>query len=307
MIVGIILGSIALFLIILFFLALYIFYRFTFHSPNKYQNNDYNIMTSPQFAKYTDRINKLIDEMRERKYEDVYCESFDHLKLHARIFENKQSNKVALLVHGYRGTGNRDFCGGAKEALALGYNVVLIDHRAHGLSEGHSTTFGVRETKDVLFWIDFIYQRFGQNIELVLIGISMGGATVLNIADKIDKNIKIIADCPYSSPKAILSNSIKNMKLPVKIFYPLVNLSAILFAHTNMNKMTNYDSIKNSENKILVIHGDADTVVPYEESQKLAEAYPDKIQYELFHDADHGMSYMVDEKRYRQIITDFLK
>ena len=306
MIVGIIIGSVFLFLLILFFLALYFFYRFTFYSPNKDQNNDYNIMSSPQFRKYSDKIVKLIDEMRERKYEDVYCESYDRLKLHARIFENKGSNKVAILFHGYRGTGNRDFCGGAKEAIAMGYTVIIIDERAHGLSEGHSITFGVRETKDALSWIDYTYQRFGKDISLVLIGISMGGAIVLNLADKIDKNVKIIADCPFSSPKAILSNTIKKMKLPVGIFYPLVNLSSILFAHTNMNKMSSYESIKNSENKILIIHGDDDTIVPYEESKALAEAYPNKIRYELFIGADHGMSYMLDEDRYRKIIQDFL-
>ena len=73
-----------------------------------------------------------------------------------------------------------------------------------------------------------------------------------------------------------------------------------------MNKMSNYDTVKNANAKILIIHGDADTVVPYTDSQALANAYPDKIQYELFHGADHGISYMVDEDRYREIITKFL-
>ena len=306
MIVGIIVGSIVLFLLILFFIALYIFYRFTFYSPLKDQLDDYNIMGSPQFNNYREKIIKMIDEMRERAYEDVWTESYDKLKLHARVFTNKNPKKIAILFHGYRGTGNRDFCGGAKEALALGYTVVLIDQRAHGLSEGHSITFGVRESKDALTWINFVYEKYGQDIELVLIGISMGGAIVLNVADKVAKNVKIIADCPFSSPKSILSNSIKAMKLSVKIFYPLVNLASILFGHTNMNKMSNYDTVKNAQGKILIIHGDADTVVPYTNSQDLANTYPDKIQYELFHGADHGISYMVDEDRYRAIITKFL-
>ena len=306
MIIGIIVGSIVLFLLIFFFLALYLFYHFTFYSPLKGQLDDYNIMGSPQFNNYREKIIKMIDEMRKRTYEDVWCESFDKLKLHGRIFANKNPKKIAILFHGYRGTGNRDFCGGAKEALELGYTVLLIDQRAHGLSQGHSITFGIRESKDALTWINYVYERFGKDIKLVLIGISMGGAIVLNMADKVAKNVKIIADCPFSSPKLILCNSIKAMKLPVKIFYPLVNLSAILFAHTNMNKMSNYDTIKNAQCKILIIHGDADTVVPYTNSQALANTYPDKIQYELFHGADHGISYMVDETRYRAIITKFL-
>ena len=292
-------------LLILLFIGLSILYNTTFYSPKKWQNNDFNL-NGPFYKGFEDQVIPLINSIRAIKYdEDIYITSFDKLKLHARVYLNPSSNKVAIMCHGYRGTPCRDFSGGAVEMIKLGYNVILIDERAHGQSQGHSITFGVRETKDVVGWVNYARNRFGENIELVLVGISMGGATVLMSADKVGK-AKIIADCPYSSPRIMLQQTIRAMGLPVRIFYPLVNLSSILFAHTNLNKISPYDSIKNTTNPVLIIHGGSDSVVPNWISNDLYLEYPDKIQYELFPGADHGMSYLIDKPRYQKVIVDFL-
>ena len=157
-------------------------------------------------------------------YEDLYIESFDKLRLHARYYENKGSKKIAIMFHGYRGTITRDFCAGAPTIMSFGYNVITVDHRAHGESQGHTITFGVRETKDAVKWVEYIKNKFGSDYEYAIIGISMGGATVLGISDKVGDNLKVIADCPFTTPKAILSETLKNMKLSPKIFYPIFAL-----------------------------------------------------------------------------------
>ena len=291
-------------LLIILFIGLFGVYMCSFYSPKKGQSDDYNL-SAPLYEGMRDQVKPLIDKISSIPYEDAYITSFDKLKLHARVYENKESKKVAVLCHGYRGTPYRDFSGGAVEVLNLGYNVVLIDERAHGQSQGHSITFGVRELKDAIDWVKYARNRFGEDIELVLIGISMGGNIVLTASDKIGK-AKIIADCPFSSPKIMLKQSVKDLGLPVGIFYPLINLASIIFAHTNLNKVSAYDSIKNTTNEILIIHGDSDMVVPHFISEDLYKTYPDKIQYELFKGANHGMSYLVDKPRYQKIIKDFL-
>ena len=291
-------------LLIILLIGLFGLYMYSFYSPKKGQSDDYNL-SAPLYEEMRDQVKPLIDKIKSIPYEDAYITSFDKLKLHARVYENKESKKVAVLCHGYRGTPYRDFSGGAVEVLNLGYNVVLIDERAHGQSKGHSITFGVRELKDAIDWVKYARNRFGEDIELVLIGISMGGNIVLTASDKIGR-AKIIADCPFSSPKIMLRQSVKDLGLPVGIFYPLINLASIIFAHTNLNKVSAYDSIKNTTNEILIIHGDSDMVVPHFISEDLYKTYPDKIQYELFKGANHGMSYLVDKPRYQKIIREFL-
>ena len=305
MLIGIIIGSILGFLLILFFVVLLGLYLYTFYSPKKGQGDDFNL-GAPLYEGYRDAVKPMIEGIRKVPYEDVFITSFDKLKLRARLYDQK-SDTVAILCHGYRGTAYRDFSGGATEVLGLGYNVILIDERAHGLSEGHSITFGVRETKDVLKWVEYARERFGKDIKIVLIGISMGGATVLMCADKIEGDVKIIADCPFSAPSIMLKETIKSIKLSVKFFYPILNLSAIIFAHTNMNHGSEYDSVGNTKHPILIIHGDNDQVVPHHISEDLYKKHQDKIQYELFAGANHGMSYLVDKPRYQKLIKDFLE
>ena len=292
-------------LLVLLFIGLLGLYLYSFYSPKKGQSDHYNL-NSPIYRGMEEQVKPLIDGIIAIPYEDAYITSFDKLKLHARVYLKENSKKVAVLCHGYRGTPYRDFSGGAVEVLKLGYNVILIDERAHGLSQGHSITFGVRETRDAIDWVKYARNRFGEDIDLALIGISMGGAVVLMAADKVGK-AKIIADCPFSAPKVILQQTVKELGLPVPIFYPLVNLSSIIFTHTNLNKLSAYDSIKNTTNKVLIIHGGSDSVVPNWISNDLYQEYPDKIQYELFEGADHGMSYLVDKPRYQHIIREFLK
>ena len=302
----IVIGSVLLLFTILFFLALYFLYRFSFYSPKKGQLDDYTDLDGPIFGPYKERLIPMIDAFKKRPFEDLYIESFDKLKLHARYFEVKGSKKVALMFHGYRGTTYRDFCAASKIFMDLGYSIITVDHRAHGLSQGHSITFGVRESKDLVSWVDYAKNRFGEDYEYILVGISMGGATVLLAADKVE-NMKLLVDCPYSSPRIILQETLKAIKLSPKFFYPLVNLSSIIYGHTNLNKVSAYDSVKNTKNKILIVHGDSDQVVPHHISQKLYETYPDKIQYELFKGANHGSSYLTDADRYIKVVADFLK
>ena len=302
----IIIGSVLLFLIIVFLLALYFVYRFSFTNPKNRRLDDYADLDGPVFGPYKEELLPKIAAFKERPYEDIYINSFDKLKLHAKYFEVKGSKKVALMFHGYRGTVYRDFCAASKIFMDLGYSIITVDHRAHGQSQGHSITFGARESKDLVSWVDYAKKRFGEDYEYILVGISMGGATVLMAADKVE-NVKLLVDCPYSTPKLILQETLKAIKLSPKFFYPLVNLSSIIFGHTNLNKVSAFDSIKNTNNKILIVHGDSDQVVPHHISQKLYETYPDKIQYELFKGANHGCSYMVDTDRYIKVVSDFLK
>lgn len=296
-----IIGFVVLFIIV----AIFMMYRLIFFSPRKGQLSDLNLTKSKNFKGYEEVMKENILFFMAKPYDDVYIDSFDKLRLHARYYKANESNKVALLLHGYKGTAYRDFNCISKIIFEEGYNVLLIDQRAHGLSKGHVITFGVRETKDLLGWIDYANKRFN-NPEILLVGVSMGGNTALNTADKIDKNIKIIADCPYSSPKEILRNTIKSVHLPVWLFYPLLNLTCHIFGHESLNETSAYNSIKNSDNKILIIHGDKDHVIPYIDSKKLADTYSNKIRYELFKNADHGVSALVDYNRYQKVVKEFL-
>ena len=309
MIFLIIFFSILTSLFILFFLFLFIIYLYTFHTPRKGQNDEFALTKTTVRLCDSDYVKSLISRLVSIPYEDVYISSYDKKRLHAKVYENKKSNVVILMLHGYRGTARRDFSGGAYEMISKGYNVVLIDHRGHDKSSGHNITFGVKEKLDVKSWIKYIKSRFGSDKKIVLVGISMGGATALFSSDLLSKDDRLIVDCPYTSTKEVLTNYLSTTfkKMNTKFLYFLVNLSSIIFNHVNMSKENTDTHIDKCPCPILIIHGSGDTLVPYRFSYRLKEKYPHIVRYELFDGVEHGLCYISSRDKYVEILNDFLK
>ena len=303
----IILGSI-LGLILLFVLAFTFFiYRVTFHSPKKWQKNEVRLEHSLDYQGTEEKALKLINDLLSiDTYQDLWMKSRDGLRLHAYFYENTNSNHFVLMFNGYRGTVRRDFSGGAVEFMKMGCNVVLCEQRAHGQSEGHHITFGRKEQYDVVDWINFAKEKWGNSIKITIVGISMGGATVLYASDKIDPEIKVIADCPYSSQKAVIQNTMRKLKYPAKLIWPFAYLCALMFCHVSL-KDDAKDNVTRSKNQILIIHGTGDTIVPYKMSERVVKGNEDHVRYELFEGVEHGLSYIKDSERYRAIIKEFLE
>ena len=47
-----------------------------------------------------------------------------------------------------------------KRLYEEGYNLLYIEHRAHGSSEGTYTSFGILERRDVKAWAEFINEKY---------------------------------------------------------------------------------------------------------------------------------------------------
>ncbi len=250
----------------------------------------------------------MIGAIRERPCESVEVLSRDGLRLHGKLFYQKEGAPLHLCFHGYRGTPLRDFSGGASSCLSFGHNVLLVEQRGHGESEGHTITFGLQERYDVLSWVDYCLKRFGEDTPLILTGISMGAATVLMAsALPLPKNVKgIVADCPYTSPEAILKKVSGGLHYPTALAYPLVRLSARLFGHFSLERVSTAQTVKESPVPILLIHGEDDRFVPFSMAQEIARANPEKVRLVPFPGAGHGLCYLVDKERYEREMKAFL-
>ena len=91
----------------------------------------------------------------------------------------------------------------ATEFRYLGYNVMLVDFRAHGNSGGHITTIGVKESEEVKLAYDYIVQRGEKNI--FLFGSSMGAVVVTKaMADYDLKPAAVFLEMPFASMQSHL-------------------------------------------------------------------------------------------------------
>lgn len=282
-------------------------YRKAFYSSPKRVENIYNIPHNEQYAKGKPVMIRLINELKEKPFEEIWIESFDGLKLFGRYYHVRDGAPVQIQFHGYRGTAFRDFCGGNKLARELGQNTILVDERCHGRSEGKTICFGIKEKYDCLAWAKYAAERFG-DVPIVLSGVSMGGATVL-MASELDlpKNVKcIIADCPYSSPEEIIACESRKMGISPVIGMPFIKIGAFIYGKLKLSGGA-AEAVKNTKMPIMIIHGEDDRFVPCEMSRKIKAANPEMIRLETFPDAAHGMSYMNDTERYEKITEEFFK
>ena len=202
-------------------------------------------------------------EVKNMPYKEACITSFDNLKLYGKYYDCG-GEVIEIMFHGYRGNSLRDLCGGVKRAFAINHNVLLVDQRASSLSDGHVTTFGIKERLDCLSWVNYAVETFGSDVKIILTGVSMGAATVI-MASELDlpKNvIGALADCSYTSPKEIIKNTSRWMKLPTFIFYPFVYLGAKIFGKFNLEEASPIEAIKNSKIPIIIFHGTTDKLVP---------------------------------------------
>lgn len=305
MIAVIIICSIFAFLILFLVVGSFVAFKIAYYNKNN-KDITFDVLTGPGYDQYHDQMIELIRGSNSMPYEEVSAKSFDGLTLKARLYVLDEKAPVHIQFHGYRGQAVRDFSGGVKLPMESGHNVLLVDQRAHGKSEGHVISFGVKERKDVITWVNFVINRFGNDVKIALEGISMGAATVLMASNQDMPNVKaIFSDCPYSSPKEITIKVAKEMGLPVIFAYPLLVIGAIIYGHFNLNGSSASNSVKDAKYPILIIHGQADMFVPLEMSKKLKQINPN-IQLEIFPNAAHGMSYLVDMDIYKKIVKEFM-
>jgi len=172
------------------------------------------------------------------------------------------------MMHGYRGSAIRDFCGGAKLARALGHGVLLIDERAHGKSGGRTIGFGVTERWDCLSWTEEVRRRLG-DVKVILSGVSMGAATVLMASELPlpETVVGVVADCPFSSPEEIIAVVAGRMGLPVRIAMPVIRLSARLLGGFNLREADAVRAVRSLKVPVLLIHGEDDRFVPCDMSR----------------------------------------
>lgn len=248
-------------------------------------------------------------EFEAASFEEVSIPSHDGLKLMGRYYHVSDGAPLQIQCHGYKGNAVRDFCGSWKAAKELGHNVLLIDQRCHGKSEGHTITFGIQERKDVWNWIRYANSRFG-NVPILLSGVSMGAATVLMVSGmELPENVKaVIADCPYDAPANIIKKVLgQDMGMPVPVVYPLIRFGGMLYGGFNLNADSPLAAVKKAKVPILLIHGDDDRFVPYAMSCNIHAAAPEKIEFHTIHGAGHALNYAAAPEEYSRIVSEFAK
>lgn len=241
--------------------------------------------------------------------ETLTMKSTDQLTLSGLLIpHDEKTHKFAIIAHGYSGS-NRDMAPWAKLYYDLGFNLLIPDARGHGESDGDYIGFGWHERKDYANWIEKLITEYGDETEIILFGLSMGAATVMNVSgEALPHNVKaIIEDCGYSSVTKEMAHQLKTMyKLPQYPFIPMTSLITKVKAGYWFGEASPEEQVKKSSTPILFIHGDEDDFVPTHMAYELYHSAKSPKELYIAIGAKHGYAYVTDKDMYRTRIKHFL-
>lgn len=270
-------------------------------------------MSGTDWSQYSALMKERKEFLMAQPHQDLYRTSFDGLKLHATYFppicaDPDGRKKVAVCFHGYTSQGLSDYIGLSDYYLKRGFAMLLPDARAHGLSEGEYIGFGCLDRKDALMWIQWVIETCGEDVEIVLHGTSMGGATVL-MASGLDLpgQVKaIVSDCGFTSPKEVFTHVLNNMyHLPAFPAIPCADVVNRKLAGYGMDECNARREVEHAKVPILFIHGADDTFVPRRMCDEIYESCASPKEKLIVEGAAHAESYYKDMERYEQALTSF--
>lgn len=300
--------GIAIFLIIATLVTSYVCFYRIFYSPRKNKNKEeYPIPDGEIYEPFREIMVDWMKNANALPHKNVEIRSFDGLTLRGKFYEYEEGAPIELMFHGYKGDSYRDLSGGIARCFALKRSVLIVDHRGSGRSDGKVITFGINESKDCIRWIDFILENIDKNAKIILTGISMGAATVLIAASQpLPKNVVgVLADCGYTSAKAIIKKVITEMRLPANLLYPFVKLGARLFGNFNVDEISPIESMQRCRLPVIFFHGDTDDFVPCEMSKQNYDACVTEKKMVVIQGAGHGLCFPVAQEQYLEELKTF--
>ena len=248
-------------------------------------------------------------KMENMVSEDHFITSRDGLKLHGYLFPVRGDRKKFVIgVHGYRSYARPECAPYVEFYQKLGFSMLMVDDRAHAPSEGEYIGFGVLDRLDVVDWCKYLVKTYGRDIEILLHGVSMGGATVAAASGEEDlpeQVIGITADCAFTSPREILRfQLLQSMKLQPKLVMPGIEKLCREKIGFDFDNNSAIRQVKRAKAPILFVQGMKDTMVPPFMVNQLYEACSSKKRVLKVEEAGHAESICFMKDEYEQAIID---
>jgi fermentation-respiration switch protein FrsA (DUF1100 family) len=191
---------------------------------------------------------------------DANFAAADGTKLHGWYVAHEQPKGHALLLHG--SAGNVTLLAQTLRKLNREHHlaVLALDYRGFGKSEGKPTEEGLyQDARAARKWL--AETAAIAESDVILMGVSLGGAVAVDLAAKDGARGLVLANTFTSLPSAAQH---KTPWLPMG-----------LLLSTRMNSLA---KIKDYHGPLLLVHGDANEVVPFEQGQALYDAAPGEKQ-----------------------------
>lgn len=267
---------------------------------------------SAGWGRYSDELKAGMDRLKSLEGKDIYMESFDGLKLYAKLCSHGGNPKgIVILSHGYRSSPYKDFSVSGDLLFREGYDLLIVSQRAQGKSEGRYICFGQNEAKDIAAWSRLMEERYPTEVPIYLSGVSMGATTVmLAMGEDISPRVRaVVADCGFSSAEEIVKHMIRKvLHLPAFPLYELVDRTFRRRTGCTFSRST-VPVLAESSLPLLLVHGKADGFVyPWmsEANYEASAADPADKQLLMIEGANHAQSFLTEPETVGRAVLNFL-
>lgn len=230
--------------------------------------------------------------------EQVWLESVSGTRLHGWFIPHDGEAPAVVVLHGWGGNASL-MLPLAPFLHEAGFHALFLDARNHGISEHDSFASMPRFAEDLEVAADWLRAR--RNVtSLGVIGHSVGAGAAILSASRSGRYQAVVAVSSFAHPGEMMRDQMRSI--------PRILLTLIL---AFMQRMIGYrfddlaprNRIPHVEAPVMLVHGDADPVVPIENLHELAAANPGA---ELLVVPDGGHSDLAPFEPYIGEITTFL-
>lgn len=191
-----------------------------------------------------------------------------------------------------------------------GFNILVIDTRCHGQSDGIYNTIGVQESKDILAWAKLVHEQFG-NREIYFHGICIGtssGLFALRSKDAPAYLRGLVTEGCYISFSETFKRHMMALKRPIFPVLQLAMMQIYLHTGTNVYRDKPISAIKQlkPDCRVLFLYGEQDIFSIPEKSRQLFAACSAKDKTLVWFDkGGHSHLRINNTEKYDRAIIDF--
>lgn len=285
------------------------FYMVNF-ALNANNDKDVDSVLAQEFNKY-EHLEPWLDSL---KTSNNYCDTFVTFngkdRLHAiYVKATPQTNRCAVLLHGYKDCYASMLMLGYMYNHDFGYNILIPDHFAHGLSDGNIIQMGWKDRLNAMKWMDIANHVFGDSTQMVVHGISMGGATTMMISGETQKPyVKcFVDDCGYTDVWSQFSNELHNQfGLPNFPLLYTANILCNIRYGWSFKEASAIEQVKRCTLPMMFIHGSDDSYVVTDMVYQLYEAKQGDKELWIAPDSKHAKSYFDHQTEYANRVKLFV-
>ncbi len=191
----------------------------------------------------------------------------------------------------------------------IGFNVLVVDPRAHGESDGEFNTVGFEESTDDIAWVKFLQDKYGMNT-VIFHGICIGaaGGMYAITSENCPENVKgIVTEGMFANFGISMKNHLIERKKPVKLTFAMIDFWMKHYTGHSM-KRGPIDVIHKLDKPLLMIHSKEDRYSTPEYAQKLFDTCPSKSKRISWHEhGDHSMLRPTNTELYDSAIKSFIE